>query len=211
VSVSIGIDGRKLRGRYGPKLTEGQSFSEKYPGVISCGNGVYRKPATWINKKGRERSINYYFLEVTCTACGVTMLSHRMNALRGRSFCSKSCKKEKLQSESAGNRIVKKREHGEGHHVLIKMHDHPRAGMHGNVFEHILVAEEKVGRPILKTERVHHINLIKSDNDPRNLFVCANDTEHFKIHGSLNRCVAELMAMGVLIFDEESKTYQVKK
>jgi hypothetical protein len=91
------------------------------------------------------------------------------------------------------------------------MHEHHRAGRHGTVFEHILVAEQKIGRPIERHERVHHINCIKDDNRPENLFVCADDREHFLIHGTLNDCVAELLASGAIVFDEDAKTYRVVK
>lgn len=35
--------------------------------------------------------------------------------------------------------------------------------------EHVLVMSELLGRPLRKGEQVHHRNLIKSDNHPRNL------------------------------------------
>jgi endogenous inhibitor of DNA gyrase (YacG/DUF329 family) len=199
------------RGRYGSKLMSGQSVSVKYPGFIDCGQGVYRKPSIWRDKSGRERSSNYYFVEKTCAHCEKPALANRTNAARGRTFCSEGCKVERRRIEAAGRLVIKKREHGEGHHVLVKTYDHPRSGRANQVYEHILVADKKIGRLIDPIERVHHINLIKSDNTPDNLFVCANDAEHFKIHGSLNRCVADLIGMGVLRFDPEAKAYVVVK
>lgn len=41
--------------------------------------------------------------------------------------------------------------------------DHPFSGKFGYVFEHRLVMEAHLGRPLLPTERIHHINGIKSE------------------------------------------------
>lgn len=47
---------------------------------------------------------------------------------------------------------------------------HPNAtGKSGWIMEHVLVMSELLGRPLRKGEQVHHRNLIKSDNHPKNL------------------------------------------
>jgi hypothetical protein len=39
----------------------------------------------------------------------------------------------------------------------------------GRILEHRLVMEQKIGRPMLPTETVHHRNGVRSDNRPENL------------------------------------------
>ena len=190
---------------HGTRLMSDQSWSITYPGHIAIGAGEYRMPFQF-----QGRRANRYKVEVACTKCGTLFLQDRANHRKGnKPFCAAVCKSAYSKARSRGRTIVKKREHGEGFHVQVYQHDHPRADKTGKVFQHILVAEKMLGRGIEAYEKVHHINCVKNDNRPENLFVCASTAEHQRIHGSLNKCVELLLQSRAIIFDEERKEYRV--
>lgn len=64
----------------------------------------------------------------------------------------------------------------------LKRHlpSHPKADYAGNVQEHILAAEEMLGRSLAKGELVHHLDWNPTNNNPSNLYITDRAT-HQKI------------------------------
>lgn len=62
-------------------------------------------------------------------------------------------------------------------YILCYAPNHPRA-YRNKVYEHILVAEKKIGRLLKEGECVHHINRIKHDNRPENIMVFESNAKH---------------------------------
>jgi len=64
-------------------------------------------------------------------------------------------------------------------YVLIRVgKHHPMAGSRGYALEHRLVMSGMLDRLLLPTEVVHHIDGNRANNSPRNLGLCANQSEH---------------------------------
>ena len=69
-----------------------------------------------------------------------------------------------------------------GEYKAIYAPNHPKSLLNGYVYEHIIVAEEKLGRPLKKEETVHHVDLNKMNNSLNNLIVFTSKAEHTKFH-----------------------------
>ena len=194
----------------GTKLMDGEAYSVKYKGYIKKSDGAYRKRFQWINKKGDLRSGNRYYVEVECANCGNLHLNDKTNIKNSAlQFCSNECvSKSRIKKDGLRKR---KRGSGTDSHNMIKQSSHPFANADGYIAEHRLVMEQYIGRYLKPSERVHHINCKKRDNRIENLFLCESNSEHHLIHGSLNKCVDDLINMGVIALDKELRRYVIAR
>jgi len=71
-------------------------------------------------------------------------------------------------------------------YVMIYQPHHHRAKTNGYVAEHILVAEEMLGRSLRKLEEVHHEDKDRTNNSPDNLYVFATKEDHIRYHHNGN-------------------------
>jgi hypothetical protein len=101
-----------------------------------------------------------------CPACGGEFKVYPSHALI-RKFCSRKCARWK-----GGRRITSTG------YVALYVPELAGPGRGPHVYEHRKIASEILGRPLLKTEHVHHKNGNRQDNRPENLEVVTT-----RVHG----------------------------
>jgi hypothetical protein len=70
-------------------------------------------------------------------------------------------------------------------YVLLYMPEHPLSNSNGMVLEHRLVMSEIVGRLLVKTEQVHHVDDEKTRNERGNLWLFPDAASHIAWHRML--------------------------
>lgn len=72
-------------------------------------------------------------------------------------------------------------------YTLVYLPEHLYANKRGYVLEHRFLVEKKIGRILIPTEPVHHINEKKWDNHIENLFPFHTQREHQSFHNKVKQ------------------------
>lgn len=67
-------------------------------------------------------------------------------------------------------------------YIMVHSPNHHRASSNGYVYEHILIAEQMLGRILKDEEVVHHEDRDRTNNNIDNLFVFATASDHARYH-----------------------------
>lgn len=96
-------------------------------------------------------------------------------------------------------------------YVMVYHPEHPTSRKKppdfGYVLEHRYLMELYLGRSLLSTEFIHHIDGNKSNNKISNLVVCASHKEHNRIHTEMKMFVENLIRKGIVGYDREKKDF----
>lgn len=101
----------------------------------------------------------------------------------GKKLSQETIKKLRLIRAGSGNARWKggKSINYQGY-IMINSPNHPNKDKRNCIPEHRLVMEKHLGRTLLPTEVVHHINGDKKDNRIQNLMIFSSNGEHIKFH-----------------------------
>lgn len=127
-------------------------------------------------------------IEKPCVVCGRPVLRYPSEwNYTPTPLCGANCRTARRRETGQGSKNPDWKggryiEPGKGY-VLVRRPDHPRARQNGYVLEHILVAEEMLGRPLKPGERVHHRDRNEANNQPENLRVYSSNGEHLRAEG----------------------------
>lgn len=155
----------------------------------TCGTDFY-KPAAWVRRSG----CHYCSRRCNGMARGSDWAQHAHEGRAAWSDASRGAHRERMTGETnpawKGGVTLhnRKGKHGEQRIRYVKCLPEfsTMARRDGYVMEHRLLVAQAIGRPLLRSEVVHHVNHNAEDNRLENLALFPNNQAHklHEAHGS---------------------------
>ena len=178
-------------------------------------NSIYwkdRMDGTYIfrtipQKKGAVNPYKQKTFSITeCSICGESYFKciYQLKAIRSTNWCSPKCRREATRGEN-NPKYKKYKVSKDGYEYINYWEDGKRKHMDMQR----VVMQKHLGRKLCpKTEKVHHIDMDKLNNNIDNLWIC-NNSKHMIAHHSMNELVATLIKLGIVKFDKEKGVYKL--
>lgn len=145
-------------------------------------------------------------VEKKCPQCGRVFQSERW---RHQKFCSVKCGIKYHSGESREfDKIL-----SPSHQIKFSFikHAYKQVTINGHKMPlYRYVMEQHLGRKLRFTERVHHINGDKDNDDSSNLYLLSSESAHGQAHASLLKLLPRLIADRVVGFDKRKGAYYYK-
>ena len=134
-------------------------------------------------------------IEHSCVVCGKVRKTKQFNTLRTTytGMCDECNRKSHVGKNNPNWKGGKRFNNGE--YYAVHCPSHPRAH-NGRVLEHILIAEEMLGRFLKDDEVVHHIDGNKKNNKQGNLSVLTQ-SQHAVLHDIKSNMNKKLYEQGI--------------
>ena len=172
------------------------------------GGGIWRNKTYYYSKEREKVRVKWiYYKKTRCSICGNPHLQKKGNEQKyNRSYCSDKCRADsiKVHYQRENHMSYKNGKYKtQSGYICINKPEHHRA-VKGYVYEHIVIAEKKIGRKITRSEDVHHINGVRDDNRYENLEVLTRSA-HTKIHKNKKYNITRILLENEIV--ENNKTF----
>lgn len=174
---------------------------------FNTGETHFKKGFTPWNKGMKDRPLTDKQIEANIARRGVSMPKPEGFAEKMRELNPPRGRKQ----PSDGRNLSKRLRIWRDEYVMVYKPEHPssrkKAPDYGYVLEHRYVMEKHLGRLLLKTEVIHHLDGCKSNNIIDNLIVCSSAKEHNIIHTEMQMFVEKLIREGKVYYDRKQKEF----